>query len=60
MNAKSKKRALKAGALAAALGAVLLPTGCNSSSPPPTNPPPYQLQPDHQVSAPAAPVHTDA
>ncbi len=65
MNAKSNKRALKAGALAAALVAVLLPTGCNMPAktppPPPPNPQGQQVQ---QVSGPAGaaivpPMHTD-
>jgi hypothetical protein len=63
MNAKSNKRALKAGALAAALVAVLLPTGCNTSSPPAMTVPPPVPQ-GQQVSGPAGaaivpPVHTD-
>ncbi len=59
MNAKSNKKALKAGALAAGLVALLLPTGCNSQ--PPASPPPvYTLQPDQHASAPAGPVHTEA
>ncbi len=57
MNAKSNKRALKAGALAAALVAVLLPTGCNTTGTGPTAtivPPPGAA--GQQVPA---PMHTD-
>ncbi len=64
MNAKSNKKALKAGALAAAVAAVLLPTGCNSSTPAPVTVPPPMPQGQH-VSGPVdaalvPPTHTDA
>jgi hypothetical protein len=49
MNAKINKRTLTAGALAAGLIAVLLPTGCAAPPPPPTN---SQLPPGSAVVAP--------
>ncbi len=58
MNAKSNKNALKAGALAAALAAVLLPTGCNNPGSNTSPAPPSQPQgAGHQISA---PTHTDS
>jgi hypothetical protein len=65
MNAKSNKRALKAGALAAALVAVLLPTGCNTMAKTPPPPAPMPVPQGQQVSGPAGaaivpPMHTDA